>query len=226
MLLCGAMAAFCFGSLPPARSRRTCAARQAGLWWIRAARCTICSIIAGEILVMKLMQTTCPHCAAFADILGQIPQKYGDKVAFVIAVASIPQDNGKTVQDYVAGHKVTYPIVFDAGQMQYSYVLKPHVDLPCVYVIDANGYIRADYMYGLTTQGHFRGQGVVYRVGSAGGGDAEVVFIPRHGAFAAGQALMPQCRRRHQPNSPCAIRSRTISRAAECIGITSCVESP
>ena len=113
----------------------------------------------GKILVLEMMQTTCPHCAAFADILSQIPQKYGDKVA-VVGVVSIPQDNSEKVKEYISGHKVTYPIVFDAGQMQYSYVLKPHVDLPTVYVIDANGYIRADYAYGVTTRDVFEGKGL------------------------------------------------------------------
>ncbi len=158
MLLCGAIAAIFFWA-PSARAQQNL--RRAPSWALVDSRGQMHDLLdyRGKILVMELMQTTCPHCAAFADILGQIPQKYGDKVA-VIAVASIPQDNGKTVQEYVAGHKVTYPIVFDAGQMQYSYVLKPHVDLPCVYVIDANGYIRADYMYGLTTRDIFEGKGL------------------------------------------------------------------
>lgn len=113
----------------------------------------------GKVLVLEMMQTTCPHCAAFADVLSQIPGKYGDKVA-VVAVASIPQDNPEKVKQYILGHKVTYPIVFDAGQMQYSYVLKPQIDLPMVYVIDQNGFIRADYGYGVTTRDIFEGKGL------------------------------------------------------------------
>jgi thiol-disulfide isomerase/thioredoxin len=113
----------------------------------------------GKVLVLEMMQTTCPHCAAFADVLSQIAPKYGNKVA-VVAVASIPQDNAETVRQYINGHKVTYPIVFDAGQMQYSYVLKPHIDLPMVYVIDQNGFIRADYGYGVTTREIFEGKGL------------------------------------------------------------------
>jgi thiol-disulfide isomerase/thioredoxin len=104
-----------------------------------------------------MMQTTCPHCAAFADILSQVQQKYGDKVA-IVAVASIPQDNAETVQKYIAGHRITYPVVFDSGQMQYSYVLKPRVDLPQVYVIDQSGSIRGDYGYGVTTRDIFEGK--------------------------------------------------------------------
>ncbi len=62
------------------------------------------------------------------------------------------------VKQYVTGHKVSYPIVFDVGQMQMSYIMKPSVDLPHVYVIDQNGFIRGDYGYGLTTRDIFEGK--------------------------------------------------------------------
>jgi len=113
----------------------------------------------GKVVVLEFMKTTCPHCADFAEILAQVQQKYGDRVA-VIAVANIPTDNPTTVKQYVTGHKVTYPVLLDMGQMEYSYVQKPNVDLPHVYVIDANGYIRDDYGYGLTTRDIFEGHGL------------------------------------------------------------------
>ncbi len=113
----------------------------------------------GKVLILDLMKTTCPHCAAFADVLAQVHQKYGDRVA-IVGVVSPTNDNPKAVQDYGAAHKVTYPIVFDMGQMQYSYVLKPSVDLPHVYVIDQNGYIQGDYGYSVTTREIFEGTGL------------------------------------------------------------------
>ena len=104
------------------------------------------------------MKTTCPHCATFADTLAQVQQKYGDKIA-ILAVANVNTDTQQQISQYIAGHKVTYPIVLDQGQMMYSYVLTPdHAELPQVYVIDANGYIRADYVYGLTTRDVFEGK--------------------------------------------------------------------
>jgi peroxiredoxin len=112
----------------------------------------------GKYLILEFMQTNCPHCATFAEVLGQAQQRYGDKVA-ILSVVSIPQDNANTVQQFVAGHKITYPIVFDAGQMQYSYVLKPKVSFPQVYIIDPTGLIRGDYGYDLTTRDIFEGKG-------------------------------------------------------------------
>src|ERR1700728_2221928 len=88
----------------------------------------------GKVVVLEFMMTTCPHCAAFAEILGEVHQKYAGKVE-VISIANLPADNPTTVKQFVAGHKVGYPILLDMGQMEYSYVLKPNVDLPHVYVI-------------------------------------------------------------------------------------------
>jgi thiol-disulfide isomerase/thioredoxin len=113
----------------------------------------------GKVVVLEFMNTTCPHCAAFADILAQVQPKYGDRVQ-VISVVNIPADNPTTVKQYVTGHKVGYPILLDMGQMEYSYVVKPNVDLPHLYVIDANGYIRSEYGYSITTRDIFEGHGL------------------------------------------------------------------
>jgi thiol-disulfide isomerase/thioredoxin len=113
----------------------------------------------GKVVVLEFMSTTCPHCAAFADIMGQVQQKYGDRVQ-LISIVNVPTDNPATVKQYVAGHKVTYPILLDMGQMEYSYVVKQNVDLPHLYLIDANGYIRNEYGYGITSRDIFEGHGL------------------------------------------------------------------
>jgi thiol-disulfide isomerase/thioredoxin len=117
----------------------------------------------GKVVVLEFMSTTCPHCAAFADILGQVQQKYGERVQ-VISIVNIPTDNPGTVKQYVTGHKVSYPVLLDMGQMEYSYVVKPQVDLPHLYVIDANGYIRSEFGYTITTRDIFEGRGLFAEV--------------------------------------------------------------
>src|SRR5262249_19544307 len=96
----------------------------------------------GKVVVLEFMQTTCPHCAAFAPILNELQSRYGDRVA-VVAVVNSAADNQNTVGQYVAGHQARYPILFDAGQMAYSYFQSQRFDTPHVYLIDANGMIRA-----------------------------------------------------------------------------------
>jgi thiol-disulfide isomerase/thioredoxin len=113
----------------------------------------------GKAVVLEFMMTTCPHCAAFAEILGEVHQKYAGKVE-VISIVNTNNDNPNTVKQFVAGHKVGYPILMDMGQMEYSYILKPNVDLPHVYLIDANGYIRSDYGYSITSHDIFEGRGL------------------------------------------------------------------
>ena len=114
----------------------------------------------GKIVLLEFMQTTCPHCAAFADVLKEAEQRYGGKIQ-ILAVVKAPEDNGGTVAQYIAGHKVDYPILFDTGQMMYSYVLSGTMQFPHLYIIDGNGFILRDYSYGLTTRDIFQGQGLL-----------------------------------------------------------------
>ena len=112
----------------------------------------------GKVLVLEFLKTDCPHCAAFAEVLAQIQPKYGDKVA-VLAVAHMGTDTVQNIAQFIAGHKLTYPVALDMGQMMYSYVLNPQgANLPHVYVIDAGGYIRADYEYTALTRDVFEGK--------------------------------------------------------------------
>jgi peroxiredoxin len=129
----------------------------------------------GKVVVLEFMQTTCPHCARFAEVLNDVTQKYGDRVQ-VLAVVN-PPDNMNTVAQYIAGHKIGYPVMFDSGQAAYSYVRKPSFDLPLVYVIDASGNIQAEYGYSPTASDIFEGRGlfpVIDRLlGSSGSGTAK-----------------------------------------------------
>jgi len=117
----------------------------------------------GKIVVLEFMQTTCPHCAAFADVLEQVEKKYGDKVQ-ILAVVHAPDDNSNTVAKFAAGHAAQYPILFDQGQMAYSYVRSGSLQFPHVYLIDAGGMIQGDYLYGLTTRDVFEGKGLFQEI--------------------------------------------------------------
>jgi len=111
----------------------------------------------GKIVLLEFMQTTCPHCNEFANVLHQVEQKYGSKVQ-ILAVVKAPEDDAGKVAGYVAAHKVTYPILFDTGQMMFSYVRSGTLGFPHLYVIDGNGDIRSDYGYSLTTRDVFEGK--------------------------------------------------------------------
>ena len=113
----------------------------------------------GKIVLIEFTQTDCPHCAAFAPILNQVQQKYAGKVA-ILAVVNSPHDGADKVAAYTAGHQITYPVLFDSGQMEYSYVRKGTVDNPCLFLIDGNGIIRNDWSYSAFTRDIFEGKGL------------------------------------------------------------------
>lgn len=100
----------------------------------------------GKVVVLDLMQTTCPKCLELAKIIEQVKPKYGDKIQ-VLSVVTMP-DNMNTVNKYVAANKVTNPMLFDCGQMIASYLnitpANPSIHFPHLIVIDKNGMIRKD----------------------------------------------------------------------------------
>jgi peroxiredoxin len=109
----------------------------------------------GKLVLLVFTQTTCPHCAGFADLLQQTQEKYGSRIA-VLAVVNPPDDPGK-VTAFIAGHKIKYPILFDSGQVAYSYVQTGTINFPQLYLIDGAGMIRRDYVYGPLTREVFEG---------------------------------------------------------------------
>jgi len=113
----------------------------------------------GKIVLIDFTQTDCPHCATFAPILNQIQQKYAGKVV-ILAVVNGGHDNAPKVTAYIAGHQIAYPVLYDSGQMEYSYVRKPTVDNPCLFLIDGNGIIRDDWSYSPFSRDIFEGKGL------------------------------------------------------------------
>ena len=112
----------------------------------------------GKPVVIEFMQTTCPHCASFVDVMKKIQEKYGEKVGILAIV--VPPDNLSTVQQFVAGHGIGYPVLFDMGQVAYSYVRQQHVTFPQLYLVDRNGMIYAHFEYELLNRDIFEGNGL------------------------------------------------------------------
>lgn len=116
----------------------------------------------GKILLLDIIQTSCPHCQKLADILEEISTKYRGKVA--VLTFAIPRDTPSTVAHFAAEHKVTTPILFDCGQASASYLKatpqSPRIDVPHLFLIDGQGMIRNDFVYGFDTRNIFEGDGL------------------------------------------------------------------
>src|SRR5215471_250121 len=112
----------------------------------------------GKVVLVEFMQTTCPHCAAFTDTLSALQKKYGDKLQ-ILAIA-LPQDTPQTMMKYAAGHKLTYPLLFDMGQVTASYVRAQDMNFPTVYLVDGDGMLRGHWEQGTAPKEIFDGDGL------------------------------------------------------------------
>jgi peroxiredoxin len=101
----------------------------------------------GKVLLIDIMITTCPNCMRLADVLVQVKAKYGDKIG-ILSVLTLP-DDFQAADRFAAAHRITWPMVFDSGQMIASYLKvtpeNPQVHFPHLFVIDGNGTIRNDF---------------------------------------------------------------------------------
>ncbi len=116
----------------------------------------------GQIVLIDIMRTDCPHCIPFSKVLDKVALNYRGRVA-VLSVVN-PPDSGATVSRFLKEVKPVYPVLFDCGQMAISYLKvtpqSPSVDVPHLFIIDGNGWIVSDYGYGPSTMEVFSGPGL------------------------------------------------------------------
>ena len=73
-----------------------------------------------------------------------------------------------------------YPILFDSGQMAYSYFLSQAFDNPHVFLIDGNGIIKDDFGYSPMTKEIFEGKALFAEINKllpAGGTPAKKKYF-------------------------------------------------
>jgi peroxiredoxin len=116
----------------------------------------------GKYVIIDFMQTKCEHCIKFAEIVEKVMIKYRPKLAALSIV--LPPDNLNTVTEYVKAHNITIPVLFDSGQVTASYLKlgpsTPRVFFPHAFIVDPNGTIVNDWVYGADTKDIFEGDGL------------------------------------------------------------------
>ena len=130
----------------------------------------------GKVVIVEFMQSTCPHCAALVTVLEDLSKKYAGRLQ-VISIAVAPDPPQQVVQ-FAVGHKLTYPLLYDGGQVAASYTRTGGINFPAVYVVDREGMMRDHWEYGPLTKDVFEGGGLgraVERlmVGAPAGGPAK-----------------------------------------------------
>jgi peroxiredoxin len=103
----------------------------------------------GKPVLIEFLSTGCPHCQKFAPVLEAVHSKLKGRVA-VVSIAAYP-DNGTTVGEFVQTFKVSYPILYDPENTAAMAYLKPEppkysFSIPHLFVVDASGYIRDDFI--------------------------------------------------------------------------------
>ncbi len=116
----------------------------------------------GKVVIIDIMKTDCPHCLVVADTLEKVRRKYGDRVQILSVVN--PPDSMNQVQAFIQQHNLTYPVLFDSGQMAASYLKispeRPKFSVPYLFVIDQQGKIVEDFGYSAETKEIFEGTGL------------------------------------------------------------------
>lgn len=101
----------------------------------------------GKVLLIDIMATNCPTCMKLAETLVELKAKYKDKVG-ILSIVTLP-DNQSTADNFAAEYKITWPILFDSGQVIMSYLKvtpsNPQVHFPHLFIIDPNGMIKNDF---------------------------------------------------------------------------------
>jgi peroxiredoxin len=128
-----------------------------------------------KVVVLEFMQTVCPSCAKLAPILEEVSRKYAGRVQVISVVT--PPDTTATVGTFIRQQGISYPILFDCGQVGGSYWMatpqRPGMDMPHLFLIDQNGYIRNDFGVTPLTVEIFQGRGLFAEVDRVlAGGDA------------------------------------------------------
>jgi len=87
----------------------------------------------------------------------------------VVGIAAYP-DNASTVAGFLQTHKVSYPILLDAGNTAATEYLKPQpprysFSIPHLFVVDQSGYIRDDFTQTLPNSELFTVDGLSSLIG-------------------------------------------------------------
>ncbi len=116
----------------------------------------------GKVVLLEIMQSTCPDCQVLAKTLDKLKAKYAGKVV-VLAVVN-PPDTQTTVAKFLQESKVSTPVLFDCGQMSASYfkatASNSSMHVPHLFVIDTQGMIRNDFAKTPETKDLFEGLGL------------------------------------------------------------------
>ncbi len=103
----------------------------------------------GKIVLLDIIQTSCPSCNSSAKIFETIRQKFPDKVT-ILTITTVP-DTQDTVRQFIGRNGVKTPVLFDCSQVTGSYLKATpkttQISLPHLFIIDEKGWIQYHHEY-------------------------------------------------------------------------------
>ena len=110
----------------------------------------------GKIVVLEFMQTTCPHCANFADVLREVERSTATKFRFYRWWKRQGQPEHRVAVH--CGPQNHLPDSVRYGADGLLVCARNILEYPHVYLIDAKGMIHRDWVYSVTTKDVFEGK--------------------------------------------------------------------
>jgi peroxiredoxin len=116
----------------------------------------------GRVVLIEIMQTSCPHCKTLSANLEKAKKTFGNKIAVLYIVN--PPDNQGTVKNYMGQNGISSPMLFDCGQVSASYLMvtpqRPSISVPHLFIVDQNGFIRNDFSHSEANRNILEGAGL------------------------------------------------------------------
>lgn len=98
-------------------------------------------------VLIEFINTNCPDCRELSKSLEQVKARFGRRLQILAVV--LPPDNTESAARYSADVGLTYPLLFDQGQMAASYFnatpRNPRFHTPHLFIIDPKGIIVRDF---------------------------------------------------------------------------------
>lgn len=105
------------------------------------------SMFRGKVLVVDIMATHCKRCLAFTNVLVKVFEDYRPRDLQILAAAINPvSDNEAAVKEYIAMHRVFYPLGLAPLDSVYDFLGFPKdpnlIYSPNLVIIDREGRVR------------------------------------------------------------------------------------
>ena len=103
----------------------------------------------GKVVILAMIQTTCPHCQKATQVLSGLQKEYGPRGLQVMAAAFETGVTPAVVSDFVRQYQPTFPVGYSNRTEVINYLgigPQDQMYVPIMVFIDRKGMIRHQYL--------------------------------------------------------------------------------